>query len=51
LEEDLKTEISGKFLDGVLALFEPTDEFEARCLKDAIEVLNFFFSLFIILDN
>ena len=37
LEEHIKSEIGGKFLTGVLALLEPTDEFEAKCLRDAIK--------------
>jgi hypothetical protein len=38
LEEDLKKEISGNFLNGVLALLTPTDEYEAQCLRSAIKV-------------
>lgn len=37
LEEDLKSEISGHFLDGVLLLLKQTDEFEAECAYDAIK--------------
>jgi annexin A7/11 len=37
LEEEIKSEIGGKFLDGVLALLVPTDEYEAKCLKGAIK--------------
>ena len=37
LEEDLKKEISGNFLKGVLALLTPTDEYEAQCLRNAIK--------------
>jgi len=36
IEEDCEKELSGKFKKGVLALLEPTDEFEARHLHDAI---------------
>ena len=31
LEEDIKSEVSGHFEDGLLALLEPTDEYEAKC--------------------
>lgn len=41
MEEDIKSEISGKFLDGVLALLEPLDEYEAKLVKNAIKVLFF----------
>jgi hypothetical protein len=37
LEEDIKSEIKGDFLNGVLALLEPTDEYEARNLRDGIK--------------
>jgi len=37
LEEDLKSEINGNFLKGVLSLLEPTDEYEAHCVKRAIK--------------
>jgi len=33
LEDDIKSEISGHFLDGVLALLEPFDEYEAKCMS------------------
>ena len=36
LEEDVKKEISGNFEKGVLALLEPTDEYEAKELRNAI---------------
>jgi len=36
LEDEIKSEISGNFLKGVLALLEPTDEYEARCLQNAL---------------
>ncbi len=38
LEEEIKSEISGHFLDGVLALLEPHDEYEAKCVRNAIKV-------------
>lgn len=37
LEEDISSEISGKFLTGVLALLIPTSEYEAVCLRKAIK--------------
>lgn len=37
LEEDLKSEISGHFLKGVLAMLIPTDEYEATCLREAMK--------------
>lgn len=37
LEEDIKSEIGGNFLDGVLALLEPTDEYEAKCIRNAVK--------------
>jgi len=37
LEEDLKSEISGNFLDGVLGLLMPHDEYEASCIRGAIK--------------
>jgi annexin A7/11 len=39
LEEDLKSEINGYFLTGVLALIEPIDEYEAKCIRKAIKGL------------
>ena len=39
LEDDIKSEISGHFLDGVLALLEPFDEYEAKCMRKAIKGL------------
>jgi len=36
LEQDLKSELSGNFEDVVIALLEPSIEYEARCLRDAI---------------
>lgn len=39
MEEDLKNEISGKFLEGVLALLEQHDSFEAKNLRNAIHVI------------
>jgi hypothetical protein len=41
LEEDLKKEISGNFLKGVLALLLSTEEYEAQCIREAIKVGNF----------
>ena len=38
LEEDIKSEISGNFLKGVLGLLTPRDEYEAQCLREAIHV-------------
>jgi hypothetical protein len=38
LEEDLKNEIGGKFLDGVLALLEQHDIYEAKNLRNAVLV-------------
>ncbi len=38
LEHDLKSEISGRFLDGVLALLEQHDIYEAKNLRNAIHV-------------
>ena len=40
LEEDLKKEISGNFLKGVLALLQTTEEYEAQCIREAIKVGN-----------
>lgn len=37
LEEDAKSELSGEFLDAVLALLMPKDEYEARCLKTTFD--------------
>lgn len=37
LEEDIKSEISGKFLTGVLALLTPSSDFEATHLRNAIK--------------
>jgi hypothetical protein len=34
----IKKEIGGAFLKGVLALLEPIDEYEARHLKEAMQV-------------
>jgi hypothetical protein len=39
LEQDLKSELSGNFEDVVIALLEPSLEYEARCLRDAIHVI------------
>ena len=39
LEEDLKSELSGHFLQGCLALLKPTDEYEATCLMQAMKGL------------
>lgn len=39
LEEDLKSEISGHFLKGVLGLLMETDEYEATCLREAMKGL------------
>lgn len=39
LEDSLKSEISGYFLTGVLALLEPIDEYEARHVHEAIKGL------------
>jgi annexin A7/11 len=39
LEQDLKSELSGNFEDVVIALLEPSIEYEARCLRDAIHVI------------
>ena len=39
LEDDIKSEISGHFLDGVLALLEPSDQYEVKCLRNAIKGL------------
>lgn len=39
LEDDLKSEISGRFLQGALMLLKPTDEFDAECLHDAMKGL------------
>ena len=39
LEEDLKSEISGHFLKGVLGLLMPTEEYEATCLRNAMKGL------------
>jgi len=36
LEEELKSEIGGRFLQGVLALLMPVDELNARALRDAM---------------
>ena len=41
LEHDLKSELSGDFEDVVIALLEPTVEYEAHCLKKAISVNRF----------
>ena len=38
LEHDLKSELSGEFEDIVIALLEPTVEYDAHCLKNAISV-------------
>lgn len=38
LEEDLKKEISGNFLNGVLALLQTTEEYEAQCVREAVKV-------------
>ena len=37
LEDDLKSELSGNFLKGVLALLMPTDLYEAQCLRYAMK--------------
>ena len=37
MEEDIKSEISGNFLDTVLALLEPTDKYEAKCVRKALK--------------
>ena len=37
MEEDAKSELSGEFLDAVLALLMPKDEYEARCLRETFE--------------
>lgn len=37
LEEDLKIECSGKFLQGLLSLLMRTEEFEAKCLEKALK--------------
>lgn len=39
LEDDLKSEIGGNFLDGVLALLTPSLEYEAKCVRDAMKGL------------
>ncbi len=39
LEEDLRSELSGHFLKGCLALLQPTDEYEATCLMQAMKGL------------
>lgn len=39
LEEELKSEISGRFLESVLLLLKRTDEFEAECLNKAMKGL------------
>ena len=38
LEEDLASELSGPFLQAIIGLLTPTDEYEAHILKKAIEV-------------
>ena len=38
LEDDLKSELGGKFEEAVLALIEQSDEYEAKMLKKAIKV-------------
>jgi hypothetical protein len=38
LEEDLKSELSGNFEKGVLALIEQVDDYEARCLRLSMKV-------------
>ena len=45
LEKDLKSELSGHFLDVVLGLLTPSDEYEAKILKKAIKVSQFRFIL------
>lgn len=37
LEDDIKSEISGNFLKGVLALLMPNDQYEAQCLRFAMK--------------
>lgn len=37
MEDDFKSNLSGSFLSLVLALFEPTVEYEAHCLKAALK--------------
>ena len=39
LEEEIKSEISGHFLTGVLALLKPTAEYEAECARNAMKGL------------
>ena len=38
LEEHIKSEISGKFLTGVLALLVPSEDYDAKCVREAIKV-------------
>ncbi|RNA16723.1 annexin A7 isoform X1, partial [Brachionus plicatilis] len=40
LEESIKSEISGNFLEGVLALLEPVDKYEAKCLRKSLKAIN-----------
>lgn len=39
LAEDLSSETSGKFRQGILALLEPTCDYEAKCVRNAIKGL------------
>ena len=38
LEHDLKSELNDEFEDIVIALLEPTVDYDAHCLKNAISV-------------
>jgi hypothetical protein len=38
LEHDLKSELSGEFEDVVVALLQPSIDFDAHCLKNATSV-------------
>jgi hypothetical protein len=41
IEDDLKSELKGKFEKATLALLEPVNEYESRVIKEAMSVISF----------